>query len=66
MMILSFSEFIHKYSLQNRVTLNVKNQNIPSSLTLNDVEIFLRDGPINIGIVIISFHPKKEHITLDT
>ena len=52
-----FNDFVKKYKLKNKATSNIKIQQVLSSLSLNDVGIYLRDGPFksNIGIVIL--HP---------
>ena len=59
-----FNDFIKKYKLKNKATSNLKIQQILSSLSLNDVGIYLRDGPFesNIGIVnlLVKIH-QKEH-----
>ena len=57
MMIMSFDDFIHKYNLKNKATSNINIQNIVSSLYLNDVGIFLRDGLFKIDIGIVNLHP---------
>ena len=59
---ITFNDFIKKYNLRNKATSNIKSQQVFSSLSLDDVGIFLRDGPIeknswNIGIV--NLHPSK-------
>ena len=36
---------IKKINLKSKATSNRKTQQVPSSLSLNDVGIFLRDGP---------------------
>ena len=42
---MSFNEFIEKYIVKNKRTSNIKIQQILSSSGLNDVGIYLRDGP---------------------
>ena len=58
-MILIFNEFIKKHNLRNKATSNIKIQNILSSLSLNDVGIYLRDGPFKSDIGIVNLHPSK-------
>ena len=58
-MILTFSEFIKKHHLQNKSTSNIKIQQVLSSLGLNDVGIFLRDGVFKSDIGIVNLHPSK-------
>ena len=56
---MAFNDFIKKYKLKNEPTSNIKIQNILSSLSLNDVGIFLRDGPFSSDIGIVNLHPSK-------
>ena len=56
-MILTFNNFIKKYKLKNKATSNVKIQQVLSSLSLNDVGIYLRDGPFKSDIGIVDLHP---------
>ena len=58
-MILTFNEFIKKYNLKNRATSNMKIQQVLSSLSLNNVGIYLRDGPFSSDIGIVNLHPSK-------
>ena len=52
---MSFNDFVKKYNLKNKATSNIKIQQVLSSLGLNNVGIFLRDGsfPTDIGFVIL-------------
>ena len=54
-----FNDFVHKYILKNKATSNIKIQQVLSSLSLNDVGIYLRDGPFSSGIGIVNLHPIK-------
>ena len=54
---MSFNEFIKKYKLKNKATSNKKIRQVLSSLSLNDVGIYLRDGPFESDIGIANFHP---------
>ena len=56
---ITFNEFIKKYKLKNEATSNIKIRNILSSLSLNDVGIYLRDGPFSSDIGILNLHPSK-------
>ena len=56
---MSFNEFIKKFNLKNKATSNEKIQQVLSSLTLNDVGIYLRDGPFKPDIGIVNLHPSK-------
>ena len=56
---MTFNDFIKKYELKNKATSNKKIQNILSSLSLNDVGIYLRDGPFKSDIGFVNLHPSK-------
>ena len=56
---MTFNDFIKKYKLKNKATSNIKIQQILSSLYLNDVAIYLRDGPFSSDIGIVNLHPSK-------
>ena len=56
---MTFNEFIKKYKLKNKVTSNIKIQQVLSSLFLNDVGIYLRDGHFKSDIGIVNLHPLK-------
>ena len=56
---MSFNEFIHKYNLKNKATSFIKIYQVLSSLSLNDVSIFLRDRPLETDIGIVNIHPSK-------
>ena len=56
---ITFNDFIKKFKLKNKATSNIKIQQVLSSLSLNDVGIFLRDGPFESDIGIVNLHPSK-------
>ena len=56
---MTFNDFIKKYNLKNKATSNIKIQQVLSSLSLNDVGIYLRDGPFESDIGIVNLHPSK-------
>ena len=56
---MTFNDFIKKYELKNKATSNIKIQNILSSLSLNDVGIYPRDGPFKSDIGNVNLHPSK-------
>ena len=56
---MTFNDFIKKYKLKNEATSNIKNQQVLSSLSLNDVGICLRDGPFESDIGIVNLHPSR-------
>ena len=56
---MTFNDFIKKYKLKNEATSNIKIQQVLSSSSLNDVGIYLRDGPFESNIGIVNVHPSK-------
>ena len=56
---MTFNDFIKKYKLKNEATSNIKIQQVLSSLSLNDVGIYLRDGPFESDIGIVNLHPSR-------
>ena len=56
---MTFNEFIKKYNLKNKATSNIKIEQVLSSLSLNVVGIYLRDGPFESDIGIVNLHPSK-------
>ena len=54
-----FNDFIKKPNLKNKATSNIKIQQILSSLSLNDIGIYLRGGPFESDIGIVNLHPSK-------
>ena len=54
---MTVNDFIKKYKLKNEATSNIKIQQVLSSLSLNDVGIYLRDGPFESDIGIVNLHP---------
>ena len=57
---ISFNEFIQKNNLKQKATSNIKNQQkVLSSLSLSDVGIYLRDGPLITDIENVELHPFK-------
>ena len=56
---MTFNGFVKKHNLKNKATSNIKIQNILSSLSLNDIGIYLRDGPFKSDIGIVNLHPLK-------
>ena len=58
-MILTFNDFIKKYNLKNKATSNIKIQQVLSSLSLNNVGIYLRDDSFSTDIGIVNLHPSR-------
>ena len=56
---MDFNDFIKKYKLKNKATSNIKIQQVLSSQSLNDVGIYLRDGPFKSDIGVVNLHPSK-------
>ena len=56
---MTFNEFVKKFGLKNKATSNIKLQQVLSSLSLNDLGIYLRDGPFESDIGIVNLHPSK-------
>ena len=56
---MSFNDFVKKFDLKNKATSNVKIQQVLSSLSWNDVGIYLRDRPFESDIGIVNLHPSK-------
>ena len=56
---MTFNDFIKKYKLKNKATSNIKIQQVLSSLGLNDVGIYLRDGVFKSDIGVVNLHPSK-------
>ena len=56
---MTFNDFIKKHNLRNKATSNMKIHQVLSSLSLNDIGIFLRDGPFESDIGIVNLHPSK-------
>ena len=56
---ITFNEFNKKYKLKNKLTSNIKIQQVLSSLSLNDFGIYLRDGLFKSEIGIVNLHPSK-------
>ena len=55
----TFSDFIHKYKLKYKATSTKKIQQILSSIGLDNVKSYLRDGPFSSDIGIVNLHPTK-------
>ena len=55
----TFNDFVQNYKLKNKATSNTKIQQILSSLGLNDLGIYLRDGPFESDIGFGNLHPSK-------
>ena len=56
---MTFNDFVKEYNLKNKATSNIKIKQVLSSLSLNNVGIYLRDGPFESDIGIVNLHPSK-------
>ena len=56
---ITFNDFIKKYILKNKATSNRKIQKVLTSIGLDNVGIYLRDGPFPSNIGIVKLHPSK-------
>ena len=56
---MTFNDFIKKHNLRKKATSNNKIQQVLSSLFLDDVGIYLRDGPFSSDIGVGNLHPSK-------
>ena len=45
--------------LKNKATSNIKIQQVLNSIALNNVNIYLRDGPFSSDIGIVNLHPTR-------
>ena len=56
---MTFAGFVHKYILKNKATSNMKIQQAPSSLFLNDTGSYLGNGLFSSDIGVVNFYPSK-------
>ena len=56
---LTFNEFIKKHNLKNKATSNIKIQQVLDSIGLDNLNIYLRDGPFKSDIGIVNLHPLR-------
>ena len=56
---MTFNDFIKNYNLKNKATSNIKIQQVLDSIGLDNVNIYLRDGPFKSDIGIVNLHPSK-------
>ena len=55
---MTFNDFVQK-KLNNKATSKIKNQKVLTSIGLDNVNIYLRDGPFSSDIGIVNLHPSK-------
>ena len=56
---MSFNYFVHKCKLKNKATSNIKLQQVLSSIGLDNVGFYLRDGPFSNDIGVVKIHSSK-------
>ena len=56
---ITFNEFVKKYNLKNKATSNIKIQKVLTSIGLDNVNIYPRDGSFSSDIGIVNLHPSK-------
>ena len=56
---MKFNDFVKKFDLKNKATSNIKIQQVLNSIGLNNIGIYLRDGPFESDIGIVNLHPSK-------
>ena len=56
---MTFNDFIKKYNSKNKATSNIKIQQVLDSIGLNNVGIYLRDGPFKSDNGIVNLDPSK-------
>ena len=56
---ITFNDFVHKHNLKNKTTSNIKIQKVLTSVGLDNINIYLRDGPFSSDIEIVNLHPSK-------
>ena len=56
---MTFNDFIKKYKLKDKATSNIKIQKVLTSIGLDNVNNYLRDGPFSGGMGIVNLHPTK-------
>ena len=54
---ISFNNFVKEFDLKNKATSNIKIQKVLTSIGLDNVNIYLRDGPFSSDIGIVNLHP---------
>ena len=56
---MTINSFVEKYKLKNKATSNIKLKQVLWSFGLDNVRIYLRDGPFSSDVGIINLHPSK-------
>ena len=58
-MLISFNDFVRKHDLKNKAASNIKGQQVLCSIGLDNVGIYLRNGPFRSAIGIVNLRPSK-------
>ena len=56
---MTFNDFVRKHYLKNKATSNIKIKQVLHSIGLNNIGVYLRDGPFESYIGIVNLHPSK-------
>ena len=56
---MSFNDFVKKFDLKNKATSNIKIQKVLTSIGLDNVGIYLRDGSFSSNFRIVNLHLSK-------
>ena len=56
---ITFNDFVQKHNIKNKATSKIKIQKVLTSVGLDNVNIYLRDGPFASDIGIVNLHPLK-------
>ena len=57
---MSFEDFVQEYNLKNKATSEIKKHQVLSSIGLDNVDKYLRDGPISSDVGIAKLHSSTE------
>ena len=55
----SFNDFIEKYKIKNKATSNIEIQQVHDSIGLDNIGIYLKDGPFKFDISIVKIQPYR-------
>ena len=55
----TFNDFVKNFDSKNKATSNIKIQKVLSSIGLDNVNSYLRDGLFSSDIGIVNLHPSK-------
>ena len=56
---MTFNDFVQKFMLRNKATSNIKIHQVLNSNGLDNVGIYLRDGPFKSNIGVVNLHPNR-------